>query len=155
MSVLLLLLIIIKHVNNTLHYSTTFLNFQHKQQLETAYISNIKISKIYNNFSGRVPWSQLGWFVEQHLSLKKKKEFLTCSVTETHTCFWQQTDPESDEINEGAWQIKLDHQYESLHNILTDRSAQFMVCWLAECMLDEASYKTDGVGNEVTRDGYK
>lgn len=55
----------------------------------------------------------------------EKVIFLTSSVTETQTRIWQQIDSQSDEINEDAWQIKLDHQFEPLHNILTDRSAQF------------------------------
>ena len=51
-------------------------------------------------------------------------------------------------INENAWQIKLDHQFESLQNFLTDRSAQFMNCWLAESTSCEATNKTDGLDNE-------
>lgn len=110
----------------TLFIAVPRLQILNMKQPDTAYISNIKFSKIYINinFSGRVPSSQQGWFVEHHISLKKVI-FLTPSVTETQTCIWQQIDSQSDEINEDAWQIKLDHQFESLRNILIDRSAQF------------------------------
>lgn len=111
----------------TLFIAVLCLQILNIKQLETAYISNIKFSKIYIN----LPISQEESLqvnkdgLLNTISLWKKSFFLTSSVTETQTRIWQQIDSQSDEINEDAWQIKLDHQFEPLHNILTDRSAQF------------------------------
>lgn len=89
----------------------------------------------------------MGWFIEHKISLKKWIFNLQWNWN-AHIHIWQQIDSQSDEINEDAWQIKLDHQFESLHDFLMDRFAQFMACWLADSMPWESTDKNDGLSNE-------